>query len=197
MLLSGSVVRAQTCLGLPSFAKGKAHVNASVDLPDSTKIYAVGLGAGTHNSLFATIGGGTIKYEGVDSNAKFGFLEFGYQIPVGKLQVCPVAGGTFGAGPDDEFIKITSRSAAAGAAVGVLLGSGSVGLIPNAALRYNYFSNKIEEEGIGSETDTSNETVADLGLSFVFKSRVALQPIVHVPISGGQSSYGLFLSIGI
>ena len=192
IMLSASVSSAQTCLGLPSFAVGKAHVNASVDVQDSATAYAAGLGAGTPNSLFATIGGGLVKYQGYQSNSKFGFLEFGYQVPVARLQVCPVAGGSFGVGPDDNGFKVTSRSAAAGGAVGMQLGM----LIPNASVRYNYFSDKVEEQGIGSETTTSNATIADLGLSLVVKSRFVVQPIVHVPLSGGdKTSWGVFLAL--
>lgn len=198
MVLSASKVDAQTCLGLTSFAVGKAHVNASVDLPDSATVIAGGLGAGTHNSIFATLGGGVVRFEGMNGTSRFGFLEFGYQLPLGKLQICPVGGGTFGTGPDDEFVKVTSRSASVGAAAGLPLGAGPVALIPNAGVHYIYFSDRVDEEGIGRETHTSNATVADLGLSLLLKSRVVLQPVVRVPITGGgNTNLGFFLSIGL
>lgn len=196
-----STASAQTCLGLPSFASSRVHVNAAIEFPDSATVYAAGVGAGTHNSLFATIGGGVVTFEGLDNKAKFGFLEFGYQLPLGKAQICPVAGGTFATGPDapDEGLKVTSRSVAAGAAIGYDLRVSMLHLIPNASVKYNYTSVNVDEESIGSETQTATATIADLGLALVFAQRISIQPIVHLPLTGNdkKATYGIFLSVAV
>src|SRR5687767_14658649 len=121
--LRAGAASAQVCLGLPSFQGGSVHLDAAAEFPDSATAFAVGIGAGRHNSLFANLGGGQVTYEGIDEKSTFGFLEFGFQLPLGKMQLCPIAGGTFGAGPDDDVggVKVTSSSAAAGFSLGLPL----------------------------------------------------------------------------
>jgi hypothetical protein len=200
VLLAGSLyvpgASAQTCLGLPSFASGSVHLNVSGEFPDSATAYALGIGAGKANSLFGNIGGGQVSYEGLDEKTTFGFLEFGYQLPVGRAQLCPVAGGTFGAGPDDDLtgIKVTSRSASAGGAFGLPLALGGITVIPNTALKYEYVSVEVEEADVGSTTETSNSGLLDFGLGLVFRDRFSIQPLVHIPFGGDDDeiSFGVF-----
>lgn len=191
---------AQACLGLPSFAKSAVHVNAAADFPDSASVYAVGVGAGTHNSLFGNLGAGQVKYTGYNDKTTFGFLEFGYQFPVGRAQLCPIGGGTFAAGPDDASagIKVTSHSASGGLAFGLALGSRNFSVVPNAAVNYGLVSQKIDEEGIGTSTETSNAGVIDAGIALILANRVSIQPLAHFPFGGkdrNKSSYGVFISI--
>ena len=69
-------------------------------------------------------------------------------------------------------------------------------MIPNAAVYYDYFTQKTEQSGIGSVTDTFNSTIVDLGLGLVFFDRLSLQPLVHIPISGDdeETTIGVFAS---
>lgn len=191
----------QACLGLPSFNTHPAHVNATVEFADSATVYAGGIGAGSDKTLFGTIGGGVVRYKNNNEQAKFGFLEFGYQFGLSALKLCPIAGGTFAAGPDDDAagIKVTSRTATAGAAVGYEISSGSFAIVPNGGIRYNYFSDKIDEADIGSATETSNAVVADIGLSLILRRRISLQPVLHAPLSGDnrETTFGIFLSIAL
>ncbi|MEX2283665.1 MAG: hypothetical protein WEE89_14365 [Gemmatimonadota bacterium] len=196
--LHAAAASAQACLGLPSFVNGSVHANVAVfQLTDSVQSVAVGLGAGRPNHLFANIGGAQVTYEGFDEKSTLGFLEFGYQIPVSRLQLCPIAGGYLAAGPDDGLMKITSRVASAGLAAGLPITMGSFRIIPNAAFKYDYESTKFVEEGFEDETITSNSQGIDLGLGFVFADRFGLQPIVHLPLSSSDSdpSFGIFASV--
>lgn len=198
-LVIASPAYGQTCLGLPTFSAQPAHVNAAIDFADSATVYAGGIGAGSDKALFGTIGGGVVRYKNNNEQAKFGFLEFGYQIALGSLQLCPVAGGTFGAGPDDATaqIKVTSRTATVGGALAYEISSGSFAIVPNGGIRYNYFSDKIDERDIGSATETSSAVMADLGLSLILRRRVSLQPVLHVPLGGDnrETTFGVFVSI--
>lgn len=197
--LFASQANGQTCLGLPSFTNGSVHLNVSGEFPDSASAWAVGLGAGKPDNLFATLAGGQISYDGLDEKTTFGILEFGVQIPVGPVRFCPIAGGYFGAGPDDESIglKITSRAASAGGAIGFPIALGPLTVIPNAAVLYEYLSVRFDEDGFDSITETSNSGVLDLGLGLVLGDRVGIQPILHFPFGGDETevSFGLFLSV--
>jgi hypothetical protein len=204
-LTAGSVA-AQTCLGLPSFESGSVHVNVSGEFPDSAKASVLGVGAGRPNNLFANAGGGVVSFEGFKEKSKLGFLEIGYQIPLSGFQLCPVAGGTIAVGPDDPIygLTVTSRSASFGGAVGRSVDAGStLSLIPNVAARYNYASVKVNvDDGLNpaeSATTTSNSSVLDLGLALLFKERISVQPLVHVPLSGDDDdpSFGVFASFGL
>jgi hypothetical protein len=134
--LSASSVHAQSCLGLPSFSSGSVHLNGAGEFPDSATAYAVGIGAGKPDNLFGNLGVGQVSYEGFEEKSTFGFLEFGYQLALGPAQLCPIAGGSFAAGPDDEAagIKLTARAASAGLALGFPIGAAAFKVIPNAAV---------------------------------------------------------------
>jgi hypothetical protein len=191
-----SAAHAQACLGLPSFASGSVHLNLAAEFPDSAKAYAIGIGAGRERSLFANLGGSQVTLEGFDNKATSGFLEFGFQIPVARAQLCPIAGGSFGVGPDEAGLKVTSNGASGGIALGLPLGTSKLRVIPNAALRYEYFSQKVEESGIGSSKETFNNGIVDVGLGFVFADRFSIQPLAHFTVSGDESdpSFGVFAS---
>jgi hypothetical protein len=191
---------AQECLGLPSFSHGSVRVNVAGEFPDSATAYAVGVGAGRPNGLFANLGAGRVSFEGLDEKATLGFLEFGLQYPLGGLRFCPVVGGYFAVGPDDRVarIEVTSRAATAGAALGLPLALGSLTWVPNAAVRYEHLSQKVVEEGVGSVSETFGSSVLDLGMALIVQNRVSLQPVVHVPLHGDEegTTLGVFLSIG-
>ena len=195
-----SLASAQACLGLPSFVNGSVHANIAVhQLTDSVQSVALGVGAGRHNHLFANVGGGQVTYEGFDEKSTLGFLEFGYQIPVSKLQLCPIAGGYLAAGPDDEInaIKVTSRVASFGLAVGLPLTMSRLRIIPNAAIKFDFESTKFDQEGFDTETFSSDSRGLDLGLGFVISDRIGIQPIVHIPLNSDDNdpSFGIFASV--
>ncbi len=198
------VASAQTCLGLPSFTNGSVHVNLAGDFLEDATGYAAGIGAGRPNNLFANLGGGQVQFDatvdGPEGKSTYGFLEFGVQIPVGRAQLCPIAGGSLGAGPDDESIgqKVTSRTATGGLAFGVPIGGGRFTVIPNAGVLYQYLSQKVEATDTDATTDTYGSTVANVGLALVFGDRVSLQPLAHIPLSGDgddKTSFGIFASV--
>jgi hypothetical protein len=199
-LLIATQASAQACLGMPSFEGRSVHLNAGGEFPDSARAYTIGLGAGKPNGLFANLGGGQVSYEGLDSSARLGFLEFGFEYPVLGIRFCPIAGGYFAIGPDDELarISVTSRGATAGLAAGYPFDAGPLTLIPNASVKYDYLNQKVEEEGVGSATGTYQTSLLDLGLAFILYQRLSIQPLVHVPLSGEDTatSIGVFASVG-
>ncbi len=197
LLVSASGAAAQACLGLPSFTNGSVHLNAAAEFPDSANAWALGIGAGRPGTLFANLGGGQASFEGLAERSTFGFLEFGVQIPVGRAQLCPIAGGTFGAGPDDPEagLKLTSRSASAGVALGLPVEAGTLRIVPNIAVKYEYLSARVDEIDFEPLTETFTSGIFDLGLGFIVRDRISFQPIVHFPFGGDDTeepSFGLF-----
>jgi hypothetical protein len=76
---------------------------------------------------------------------------------------------------------------------------GSFALVPNVAVKYEYLSQKVSEEGLGSASYTFDYTTLDLGLALLIRDRVGIQPVAHVPLSGedGEVSFGLFASFAL
>jgi hypothetical protein len=197
--LCASSAHAQACLGLPSFEAGAIRLNVAGEFPDSATAYAIGIGAGKPDGPFGTLGAGRVSFVGIEEKATLGFVELGYQLPLGRLQACPVVGGSLAAGPDDEAARltVTSRGAVVGGALGLPVSAGAVTVIPNLAVRYEYLSQEVDEEGIGSETYTFDSTILDLGLALVLMDRLSVQPLAHVPLRGDdrRTSFGVFASV--
>jgi hypothetical protein len=196
--LSARLAGAQSCLGLPSFVAGSVHLNAAGEFPEAATSYAVGIGAGRPNNLFGNLGGGQVAYDGFTEKTSYGFLEFGYQLPISRAQLCPIAGGSYSVGPDDDAagIKITAPGATAGLALGLPIGFGPFQLIPNAAVRYEYAQEKTEIVDSGSTTVTYANGVVDVGLGFVIFDRFSVQPIARFRFGGdsNENTLGVFAS---
>jgi hypothetical protein len=197
-ILLPSAAHAQACLGLPSFTSGSVHLNLAAEFPEAAKAYAAGIGAGKPNSLFANLGVGQVTFDEIEEKSTYGFLEFGYQFPVSRAQVCPIAGGSFASGPDDEAagIKVSSSAASGGLALGVPLGSDAFQVIPNVAVKYTHLTQKVEDEA-GTTSESFDSGVVDLGLGFVFRDRLSIQPLFHIPFAGDddETSFGFFASV--
>ncbi|MGH7469766.1 MAG: hypothetical protein ACRENP_17590 [Longimicrobiales bacterium] len=181
-------VSAQSCLGLPSFVAGSVHLNAAGEFPQDAKTYAVGIGAGRPNNLFGNLGAGQVAYDLFSEKATYGFLEFGYQIPISMAQLCPIAGGSYSIGPDDEAagIKVKAPGATAGLALGLPISFGVFQLIPNAGVRYEYAAVTTEEAG-ASIKETFGNGVVDVGLGFVIFDRISIQPIARIRFGGDSN----------
>jgi hypothetical protein len=197
--LHASDLAAQACLGLPSFVNGAVHLNVAAEFPDSASAFAIGVGAGRHNNLFGNLGGGQVTYEGLTEKSTLGFLELGYQVPLSRAQLCPIVGGYFGVGPDepDFGVKVTSRSASAGIALGLPISVNKLTVIPNAAVKYDYVSVKFEEEGADQITESATGGIVDLGLGLVLSDRFSIQPLAHIPFGGDdgeETTFGVFAS---
>jgi hypothetical protein len=190
---------AQVCLGLPSFGAASVHVNFAGEFPDSAAAYAIGVGGGRDNAAFGNIGAGVITYEGLDDKSTYGFLELGYQVPLSRLQICPVLSGYIGSGPDDDEIGIStsSRGIGGGLAAGISFGTRTLALVPNAAVRYAVDELEFEEEGVEPVTESFDGGLVDLGLGVVFRDRISVQPILHIPFGGedDEMSFGIFAAV--
>jgi hypothetical protein len=202
LLASGA--SAQACVGLPSFDGRPLRLNVAGEFPDSAKAYAVGVGLGKPSGLFGNAGAGQVTYEGLAERATLGFLELGLQLPMGPVELCPLVGGYYAVGPNDPTLglEVETRGGTAGAAVGLPLDVGFGSVIPNAGVRWEYVSQRVEEEGFDPATFRLDSRVLDLGVALVFGGRFSVQPILHIPFGqeegeGEGSSVGVFASLGL
>jgi hypothetical protein len=151
-----------------------------------------------------------VSFDDFEEKATLGFGEAGWQIPLGPAQVCPIVGGSYAMGPNDDLtgLEVSSWSVVGGAALGYPLGSaGPVQLIPNVALRIERFSQTAEEPGFPAFKSTTNSGILDLGLALVLADRLSVQPLVHVLLNPEEGvtpaddeermSFGVFVSLGL
>lgn len=203
MALLGAVaapgVSAQACLGLPAFKDASVHLNVAAQFPDSARSYAAGIGAGVEDGVFLNLGGAVVTYQGLDEQARLGFAEVGFQLPLGRVQICPIAGGYLGGGPDlpDFGLSVTSRGGSAGVALGLRLALAAVSAIPTASVKYEYLAQKIEAEDASPATETSHSGLLGLGLGLIYRERFTLQPLAQIPFAtdDGAISFGVLASV--
>jgi hypothetical protein len=202
--LGASSASAQACVGLPSFEGRPFRINAAAEFPEDAKAYAIGLGVGRANGPFLNAGAWQASYDGISEKATIGFAEVGWQIPLGPAQLCPLAGGTYGTGPDDELNdeEVSSWSAIGGAAIGYPVAAGPVQLIPNGGFRFEHLSYTIKSPFFEEDfSDTADSKVIDLGLALVLANRFSVQPLVHIPVGSededSKASFGVFLSVAL
>jgi hypothetical protein len=189
---------AQVCLGLPDFNDASVHLSAAAEFPDSARSYAAGLGAGVPNGVFLNLGGGVVTYQGEEEQARFAFGELGFGRAVGPIEVCPIAGGFFALGPDLFDVKVTTRGGTAGLALGVPFALPLVTVIPTAAVKYDYVSQKAEQEGAGATTVITQSGLVDVGLGLLVGGRFSIQPLAHFQFAAEENaepSFGIFASV--
>lgn len=201
LLASGKSV-AQTCLGLPSFANGRIGVSPGVSIADGSTGYGAGVSYGAPRSLYGSLGFVATDYDGVGASATNLNLGAGYQVPLESAQaeVCPLASISLGWGPDNVFgpgTDVSTRTIAAGAAFGIVVGRGSqVQFVPNASVLLAT-SRLSVEDGTSSASDSDGFAALTLGTGIIFASRYSLSPSVSIPVGVGDSDPSFGLSVGI
>jgi hypothetical protein len=198
-------LRAQACIGLPAFAGAPIRVQGGGNFGKGFKAYSGGIGAGAPSGLFMDAGYARVTYDDITGGTNQVFAEAGFQVPVGTsgAQICPVAGGGFGMGPDDitePGEKNTATFATAGLALGMPVAAGpGLHLIPNVSVRYEYDRLKSDRGADGSDITKENSGVVDVGLGLLFGRRLTIQPTVQFPfgITDSETTYGVLLSFGL
>jgi hypothetical protein len=176
----------QSCLGLPSFAN-PFHVTAGWQLGDDWNAYSARLAAGRARGVFGSIGGGRFTQDRIDGAINSATIEVGTQIALGRMQLCPVLGGRYGAATRDyataafgRDIDFVQRVAAAGFAFGAPTSVGVLRLLPNAALRYQHAWLRFDAGPDGSTTTTEGNGLLDLGLGVMLWERLSITPTYSI-----------------
>jgi hypothetical protein len=196
----------QTCLGLPSFARGPVNIRGAVATGNDVVSFGGGIQAGGP-SVFAGGGVDYLSYSDFDESAIGVSANVGTQIPFGagrRSSFCPVIEASLGFGPDFDFLgddyEIRSRSVLIGLAVGTNIDAGeSVRVVPNILGGLGYGGTKIEVNGAELASGTDTYGVVRAGLGFLFSGTFGLTPFVTVPlgVDGLDPSFGIWLSLAL
>ena len=190
---------AQTCVGMPSFTSGQMQMAAGGQFADGANSFGGTFGYGVPKGLYGKAGIGTTSYDGLDgSSFDFG-VSGGYQVPLHAsrvAEICPVASLSLGSGPNDIFgtgADMSSRTFAAGASVGALLGRNpQLRFVPNASFQFANSRIKLDD-GTDSASDSQTYGLLSLGTGFVFNSRFSLNPSISIPVGSDvyDTSFGI------
>jgi hypothetical protein len=202
MLGVAQAANAQSCLGYPSFKRGSVRLNVGGYTSNEGKAYAGAISAGREDGVFAGIGGGYAIDDSTEVTSSAAILEGGYQINLGRFaQLCPIAGAGLIFGPYDlDGFDYTTAIVTGGLALGVPLSvSSGVRVVPNAAVRYEYDSQK-QLPVDGGESLRANQSfgVVDVGFALVFADAISLQPTYQKAFGldyDVEGSFGVLLSL--
>jgi hypothetical protein len=187
---------AQTCMGMASYSNGPVHVAGHGSFADGANRFGASVGYGLPGSVFGNLGIATTSWEGADASLDFGG-DVGYQMQLGKAQVCPVASLTFGNGPDGAGFNTSTRSATFGLAIGTSLGTSRLQIVPTAGLGLENLHAKIEDSGSGISGEGSDtHGIANLGVGLVFNN-ISVRPNVTIPLGleGADPTVGLTVGL--
>ena len=203
--LTAAPLAAQACLGAPSFADAGLRLAGGASFIEGAQGWSAGLAGGKHQGAFLGAGYQQVTYDDFEGTSNVGYFELGYQFPLGgRMQLCPVAGGSFSSGPDAVSIEgsevsFTSQFGSGGLALGIPFAAGrSLGIIPNVAVKYEYARSTSEETGAGETSVVDHSGLVDVGLGFVIARRFGIQPTVQIPFAADTDdvSWGVLVTIG-
>lgn len=188
---------AQTCMGMASFSSGPVQVSGNAAFASGANRFGAGLAYGARGGIFAGADVGTTSYDGLDASLDFG-ATLGYQMQVGKAQVCPIANASYDNGPDSDADGVNSsvKSAGFGLSVGTPLGTNRMQIVPSAGVGLVYSKAKVEISGLGSGEGSDTYGLAQLGLGLVFNQNIAVRPSVSIPLGLDNSDATFGVSVG-
>jgi hypothetical protein len=192
-LLAGSDLAAQTCLGRPFFSTGHIQLGAGISIGNDVTALGGEIAVGKDRSFFVQ---GTISHETLDS---FGFGDdpsgimfgggVGYQIPSGRVQLCPFVSGRTGTLdlPGDGEMKRSQIQFVLMVGQAKPAGSG-FHFVPFGGFGLAQLSTDFEgpdESDVSFGTDTYFPLI--LGLGMHFSRSFALVGDVTIPIDLGST----------
>jgi hypothetical protein len=182
MGVARSAAVAQTCMGLASYTTGPVQVAGHGSVVSGAHQLGGSIGFGRPAGVFADVGVASTSVSGADAALEFG-ASLGYQVNVGKAQVCPVAALALSNGPDSDAFGIngSTKSARVGFALGTALSTGQMQFVPTGSLSLEYARQTAEDNFGNSATGSDAYGVGQLGLGMVFNS-VSVRPGVAIPV---------------
>jgi len=184
---------AQTCMGMASFSSGPVQLAGNGAFTDGANRFGASAAYGLPGSVFGSVGIGTTSIDGLDSSLDFG-VDLGYQMQVGKAQICPVASLGYDNGPDSDSngLNSSTRSAGFGLAMGAPMGTSQLQIVPTAGLGLIYAKSKVEFGGLTGEGSDAYG-VAQLGVGLVLNQSISIRPSVAIPLglTGSDPSFGV------
>ncbi len=194
---------AQVCQGTAPFSAGSARVGAGMQFTDGAKAYGGELAFGSSNSLFASADVSRTQFDDVDASATGFSVQGGYSIAMNTsrtVQLCPLAGYAYQAGPNFDTGFGTVNSSVSAFAFGGTIGttvpmSPTFDFVPFGGATYQLDHVTGSFNGLSSSGD-QNYTNIMLGAGFVFNKTLTIQPSVSIPagLSGAKPTYGISLA---
>lgn len=191
-------LRAQACLGNPSFSVNHLQVAAGAAFDENATSFS-GTFVGGSETLFTGLSLGGATYDGISGASLLAGVSGGFQVPLssGSAQVCPIVGATFGFGPSDFDGSGTNfRSQAYNfglAAGGELFRSERLAVVPSLSVSFVYTA-ATATGLVSTSTETDTYGMAGAAVGLLLSDRLSVRPSVNVPV--GLDGAGPVLDIG-
>jgi hypothetical protein len=191
---------AQSCRGLAPFSTGPYRVTGEGSLTLESNAVGAGMGVGLPQGIFGDAAIATRSSESFNGSSVELAVSAGYEIEVGRFQLCPVGSAGLGMGPSKSFGNgedRSSRTAQLGVSLGTSLGTTNRWQwVPSLALSFTY-----RQDAAHNFAGTTLFAISDyyamtqLGLGFVMRN-LTIRPHLDLPLSLQSGDPTLGLTVG-
>ena len=202
--VAASSALAQVCAGGAAFSGAPLQVGGGVGFTERAQVNGASFGGGTDTG-FGLLSVGGLTVDGVNDTALSVGATMGADPVVGgngRVRVCPLGTLTYLRGPDTGDLHSATLDLKIGGRLGVVAAqSTNVQLIPTVGLSFVYTRLMLRPpEPLNNLTEADTYGVASLGAGLVFNRRIAITPLVSLPLFLGEEtpefSLGLSVNFG-
>ena len=193
-------LRAQTCLGFPSYGNGKLALTASMAADNVATSLAAELNAGMTLGTFLGVSVGRTEFDSspLDATSIGGHVGYGLQSQPGStFTMCPIARITRTFGPDFSLAGVETETNSLQLSGGLSAGaelpmSPDVTGIPFVGANFLHFRRTETTAGVESSvTENYFTIVAGFGLSFGRTLTITPSGVVPIGLEGADSMFVL------
>ena len=204
LALTHAPAAAQFCRGLASLPAGRLQATGVGSMANGSKSVGAGVAYALPMKAFGGVSLGMTEVEALEKASLDLGAMLGYQIALGGrggAQLCPMAGASLQAGPNNAFNSGVDRSTF-DATVGLTVGTSvtirpDLLLVPAAGLGFAHRIHKAESSA-GATLLRMSESygTAQFHLGFVLKQNLSLRPSVEIPLGLEGSNPTVGFTVG-
>jgi hypothetical protein len=196
LALSAGVAHAQTCQGRASFRDTSAQVSLGAAFQTGARGFGVGVSGGG-DQVFGGVGASIVNYSDLGTSSKAVSGNIGQDYWVDRVHVCPNVEGAYIFGPNVGDVTVTGLSVLGGVNVGVPVTDWDMlNVVPTFGGGVLYQRAKASLGGV-DQTTSQTGGLAMIGVGVVLNRRIAIVPLVEIPIGFAQNNRIFDLTLAI
>lgn len=198
-LLGTTILPGQACRGFALFQGQPLHPFIRGQFSNQTTTYGGGIGVGGRRGF----GDANFAWLGTDAFWSYGIVigaDAGLELPLGIVQLCPVAEVAWVLGPNDingTGVKYRERDYTLGLSAGVAVNGTARGIsiIPTGSYAHMNAYNRITATSGAYNANDWTSDIVMVGVGFIFNQHVGITPSFSWASGAGVSSRSLGLRI--
>jgi hypothetical protein len=196
LALSSGVAHAQMCQGRASFRDTSAQVSMGGAFQTGARGFEVGVRGGG-DQVFGGVGASIVNYDALGTSSKAVSGNIGQDYWIDRVHVCPNIEAAYIFGPNVGDVTVNGLSFLGGVNVGVPVTDWDiVNVVPTFGGGVLYQRAKASLGGV-DQTTTQTGGVAMIGVGVVLNKRIAVVPLVEIPIGLAQTNRIFDLTLAI